>query len=109
MGKIKASVAVRRLKKITCKSCRNCVKKKCAFDKGLQWCFECSRFPCTRIKSLNQRYQQNYDIDLVQNGLDAKQDMDAFLQAQKERFTCKSCGGIIDQHHRRCSECGNAE
>ena len=93
--------------KITRKSCRNCIKKQCAFEKGLQWCFECSRFPCSRIKSLDKRYQQNYGVDLVQNGLDAKQNMDAFLQVQREPFTCKSCGGGMDQHHRRCSECGN--
>ena len=91
--------------KITRKSCRNCVKKHCAFEKGLQWCFECNLFPCARIKSLDQRYRQNYDVNLMQNGLDAKCDIDAFLRTQKERFTCKSCGGVIDQHHKKCSEC----
>lgn len=91
---------------ITRKSCQNCTKKKCAFDQGLQWCFECGRFPCARIKSLNKRYQENYHVDLVQNGMDAKRDMAAFLQAQKARFTCDACGGVIDQHHGRCSACG---
>jgi ribosomal protein L37AE/L43A len=43
---------------------------------------------------------------LIQNGTDAKRDMDAFLQAQRERFSCESCGSIIDQHHQKCSECG---
>ena len=90
---------------ITRKSCRNCAKKQCAFGRGVQWCFQCSRFRCARIKSLDQRYKQNYGVDLLQNGSDAKRDMDAFLQAQRERFAC-TCGGIIDQHHKRCSECG---
>ncbi len=89
----------------TRKSCMNCMKKKCAFRKGLSWCFECNRFPCSRMKDLSKRYMQNYDVDLVQNGLDARKDMDAFLQAQQKRFTCPLCGGIIDQHHRICSEC----
>lgn len=91
---------------ITRKSCRNCIKKRCAFERGFQWCFECSRFPCSRIKSLDQRYRQNYHVDLIRNGSDAKRDMAAFLQAQRERFACGSCGGVIDQHHGRCSECG---
>lgn len=94
------------LEKIDRVSCRNCVKKRCAFERSLQWCFECGRFPCARIKSLDQRYRQNYGVYLIQNGLDAKRDMDAFLQAQRECFACKSCGGVIDQHHQRCSECG---
>lgn len=94
------------IEKITRKSCRNCVKKRCAFEKGFQWCFECGRFPCARITCLDQRYRQNYDVDLIRNGSDAKRDMDAFLQAQRACFACQSCGGVIDQHHKRCSECG---
>lgn len=88
------------------KSCRNCIKKKCAFDKGLTWCFECTCFPCSRIKDLNKRYKQNYEVDLVQNGLDAQQNMELLMEAQRKRFSCQQCGGVIDQHHRKCSECG---
>lgn len=87
------------------KSCRNCVKKKCCYEKGYQWCFECDRFPCARIKSLNVRYTRNYDVDLVRNGMDAKADIDAFLAAQKKRFRCEQCDGVVDQHHKKCSEC----
>lgn len=89
------------------KSCMNCAKKKCAFGKGLTWCFECGKFPCLRIKDLNKRYIQNYGIDLVQDGLDARNDLEAHAEALRKRFTC-ACGGIIDQHHRKCSECGKA-
>ena len=89
------------------KSCRNCAKKRCAFEKGLQWCFECDRFPCNRIKSLDERYRRNYGVDLVKNGLDAKRDIHAFLRAQRQRFTCESCGGVIDQHRRQCAECSD--
>ncbi len=94
---------------ITRKSCRNCEKKNCAFDQSLRWCFECEQFPCQRINSLNNTYRQKYDVDLVQNGNDAKQDMVTFLRKQAERFTCKACGGIIDQHRRKCSECGSTD
>jgi hypothetical protein len=45
---------------------------------------------------------------LIQNGSEAKRDMDAFLQVQRECFACRSCDGVIDQHHKRCSECGKA-
>lgn len=66
----------------------------------------CSRFPCARIKDLSQRYVKNYSIDLVQNGNEARADMAAFLRAQRERFACPACGGIVDQHRGVCSECG---
>ena len=88
------------------KSCQNCVKKKCAFEQGLNWCFECPKFPCARIKSLSKRYREDYEVDLIQNGRDAAKNMASFLESQKKRFTCPVCGGIIDQHHKKCSECG---
>lgn len=89
------------------KSCQNCAKKNCAFEQGLEWCFECGQFPCSRIKNLNKRYTKDYNIDLVQNGLDAREDMELFMWEQRKRFTCRYCGGIIDQHRKKCSECGN--
>ena len=94
--------------KHTRKSCANCLKRECALGQGLRWCFECERFPCSKTKSLDKRYKQNYGVDLLQNGTSAKLNMDIFLREQKEFFTCKACGGIIDQHRKKCSECGTS-
>lgn len=91
---------------ITRKSCRVCKKRACASEKGLTWCFECADFPCASIRAMSRRYVQAYEIDLIQNGLDARCDMDAFLRAQAEAFTCDACGGVMDQHVRACSVCG---
>ena len=94
---------------ITRKSCKNCKKRNCAFEKGLTWCFECESFPCVHIKSLNKRYQKCYNINLISNGVCAREDMDSFLEAQTKRFTCIFCGGTIDQHNQRCSICAQNE
>jgi hypothetical protein len=88
------------------KSCINCLMKQCAYDKGLHWCFECVQFPCLKIKNINKRYTSKYEIDLIQKGLDMKEDMNEFLAKQKELFTCSNCGGVIDLHNNMCSECG---
>lgn len=29
-----------------------------------------------------------------------------FVKTERERWTCTTCGGTIDVHHRRCSACG---
>lgn len=29
----------------------------------------------------------------------------AFMEKQKEKYTCSKCGGIISMHDRECSEC----
>jgi predicted amidophosphoribosyltransferase len=28
------------------------------------------------------------------------------VKSERERWTCKTCGGTIDVHHYRCSVCG---
>jgi hypothetical protein len=88
------------------KSCVNCSKKKCAHEMGLQWCFECDSFPCSKIKSINKRYTTKYNINLIENGQKAKESMNAFLTEQKEKLACNICGGVINQHKKECSECG---
>ena len=87
------------------KSCQNCAKKRCLDKTGLHWCFECERFPCTAINSQSKRYREKYGIDLVENSRRAARDLPAFLRAERNRFTCLLCGGVIDQHNRCCSEC----
>jgi len=29
----------------------------------------------------------------------------AFVKSERERWSCKACGGTIDIHHFRCSVC----
>lgn len=31
--------------------------------------------------------------------------LEAFMEQQKEKYTCSKCGGIISIHDRECSEC----
>lgn len=31
--------------------------------------------------------------------------LNAFMEQQKENYTCLKCGGIISIHDRECSEC----
>ena len=89
------------------KSCRNCLIKSCALSKGFTWCFQCDEFPCEKTSSLFKRYKKNFNIDLIQDGLEARKDLSSFLNNQKEHYTCRICGGIVNLHHRKCSECND--
>ncbi len=90
--------------------CQSCDRKACAKAKGLTWCFQCNEFPCKRIKTLDKSYRARYGISLVQNGLDAKeQGVAAFLAAQRQRWLCPACGGVVCQHDGVCRGCGYAE
>lgn len=89
--------------------CLNCMKKQCAMDQGFVYCFECKKFPCAKIKYLDKRYRENYNTSLVENSNIVKADgLENFYEQQKELFTCKHCDGVIDVHHRKCSECGKS-
>ncbi len=89
------------------KHCLSCARKECAFQRGFQHCFECEKFPCQRIKSLNKTYTQKYQVDLFENSQTAKEiGVEAFLLTEQERWRCPRCGGVICQHTQSCSECG---
>jgi len=88
--------------------CKTCRIRLCAFDQGLQYCFECGKFPCRRIKTLEKRYREHYGFLLMEVSQIARQDgVDALLKRQLAAHTCPDCGGLISLHTRQCSECGN--
>jgi hypothetical protein len=90
------------------KSCQTCKVRQCSKERTLRFCAECEDFPCGTLKPLHKRYLSVHKIDLAQNGRDAIRDMAAFLAEQRELFTCKHCGGVINMHYNVCSEFGQA-
>jgi ribosomal protein S27AE len=32
--------------------------------------------------------------------------MDYYLKHEKERLKCPECSGVLNIHHKKCSECG---
>ncbi len=86
--------------------CRKCKIKDCIREKNLTYCFECGSFPCKLIKNLEKSYNQRYSASLAQNSLFVKEHgLAAFMEQQRKRYTCSSCGGVISLHDRECSEC----
>jgi hypothetical protein len=94
---------------ITRDSCKRCEIRSCVQERGVTFCAECEDFPCRMLKPLHRRYKSIQKIDLEENGREAARDITAFLAKQKERYTCKHCGGIINMHYAVCSDCGKKE
>lgn len=89
------------------KHCLTCARLACATERGVTWCFECDRYPCRRIRSLDASYVTRYDVPLVEQGRRAlAEGIEEHLRRERERWAC-ACGGVIDQHAGRCSECGS--
>lgn len=86
--------------------CRKCKIKDCVKTKNIMYCFECTEYPCIRVKNLEKSYNKRYQTSLMKNSeLVKEKGLDEFMRLQKLKYTCKHCGGIISLHDGECSEC----
>mgnify|MGYP003361134619 FL=1 len=87
--------------------CRTCLRKNCAAERELSYCYECSDFPCRRIRDLDRSYRKRYGVSLIEQSLFVKENgIELFLENERKRYTCAARGGVISLHDHRCSECG---
>jgi len=97
-----------------CAGCR-LRNKQCAFLKGhcerlkkgeVEFCFQCSIYPCERLGRLDQRYRRNFGMSLIQNLEDIRAlGVAGFMREQQERYGCPTCGGRISVHNKKCFHC----
>ena len=71
-----------------------------------KFCFECEKFPCRRIKQLDNRYRTKYRTSFIQN-LETIKEMgiSAFLTSEAIRWTCPGCGSVLSCHRDNCLVC----
>jgi hypothetical protein len=88
------------------KCSKNCTVFACKMVRG-RYHHDCGGFPCQRLKQLDARYRAKYHMSMLENlAAIRKLGIRAFVKSERERWTCKTCGGTIDIHHYRCSVCG---
>ena len=90
-----------------------CKIRTCCYDvQGKSFCSECDQFPCKdhRKKLLDShpgdpRYKYRHEI--IENFDElSKLGMERYLDYQKRKWACPSCGGRIHMYHYKCSQCG---
>lgn len=84
--------------------CQNCRILECAATKSVTFCAECSAFPCKLLRGLERSYRRCH-ISLIANGVAARDEAAAFLEAERLRWTCPECGGVVSLHDGICGEC----
>lgn len=64
---------------------RNCEKRK---KSGLKFCSgKCDEYPCRRLKNLDKRYRQRYDMSMLENLENLEKiGIGKFLDDEKERW-----------------------
>ena len=101
-------------RKNACTGCRP-RNKQCAFLKKqcdlltnnqINYCFECTNFPCENLKKLDKRYKEKYKMSMIENlEYIKKNDINKFLEKEKIRWKCPDCGGLICVHNKICYNC----
>lgn len=101
----------RKIKCIGCKpSGKSCahLRKYCKklTSNEIEYCYQCSDFPCKQLQKLDNNYRERFDKSMVENLAFIKENgMEPFLQKQEEKYTCPICGGVICVHNGTCYSC----
>lgn len=90
---------------------KNCARVyKCTAFKRNKYgfCFECAKFPCQSIRSLDKRYRTRYGMSEIENlEFIKKHGVKKFLISQERKYKCPECGnGIVCVHDGKCYSCG---
>ena len=88
--------------------CATCAIKTCGDRAAGVFCFECSRFPCARVRHIDRRYRGKYGMSMVEN-LERIQEVgiDAFVAGERVRWAYPECGGVLSVHRPACVYCGH--
>ncbi len=88
------------------RGCQNCYYYRC--NPKLAYCYECEKFPCQKLRKLDQRYIRKYHMSMIENLLNIKEHViDNFISQQEKKYTCKNCQEIISVHRDYCLNCKN--
>lgn len=91
---------------VTAVYCTNCGMRVCAREKNLEFCSECTDYPCERIKSF--RHDQAPHHSAVLKNLERIKEIgrEKWLVEQKARWSCTECGTRFGWYSEKCSKCG---
>ncbi len=86
----------------------HCVIRNCDLLKKTDsnFCFDCQKYPCQRLKQLDKRYRTRYNTSFLENLMMIKQKgMDYFLSFETDRRKCPDCGATLSVHRGQCLAC----
>ncbi len=97
-----------------CTGCR-IRDKKCAFlkqrcdrllNQNVQFCHECSSFPCRNLERIDARYRKYYRTSLIENLTFIRQHSpQAFVEREHAKWRCEQCGASLCCHNGICYNC----
>ena len=88
--------------------CLNCRIKLCEHHNLEQsvFCYDCTKFPCFRIKQIDKRYRTKYRMSMIENlNFIQNSGLDEFVSNEEIKWSCPECGGMLCVHKDYCLGC----
>ena len=78
-------------------------------ENGYQFCDECPDYPCGDVMEKENRYTTQYphrESPLENLRMIRREGMEAFLEYERQHWTCPNCGRPFSVHLKECPSCG---
>jgi hypothetical protein len=72
----------------------------------MNFCYECSKYPCNHIERIDKRYRENYGMSMKDNlKFIQEKGIGKFIENQYKKYRCPKCNELISVHNKRCFNC----
>lgn len=87
-------------------NCRGCRIRTCAQAKKIEFCNECSEFPCEKINNLKKLNLAHLKVAIHNLEIIKEIGIQEWLKQQEKRWMCSNCGYSFSWYEKKCTECG---
>lgn len=91
---------------VTAMFCTDCEMRLCAKGKGIEFCNECTDFPCETIKNFRNDQSPHHSAIFKNLRTIKEKGVKAWLEGEEGRWACKSCGKRFFWYSDKCPDCG---
>ncbi len=89
--------------------CAQCGLKRCAREKGLDFCGACAEFPCPDWRGFRDDPRYPYHVETGDHLRAIAEAGEAeWLRRMERKWTCPTCGARADWYARSCPRCAAA-
>lgn len=86
--------------------CKTCDIRQCAEDNQVDFCFQCTEYPCTRLVEFRNDECPHHSVVFQNLETIQKKGVQKWLEEQESRWSCPECGKKFAWYDDTCKKCG---
>lgn len=87
--------------------CSSCGLRDCARERELEFCFQCTDYPCDRLVSFRDDDAPHHSAVLRNLSRIRDRGLKVWLEDEAGRWSCDVCGRRFGWYSETCEECGS--